>query len=68
MMMTPLAVTARSPGTVPSTLPPLAAARSTMTEPERIEATSAAVMSTGAFRPGMFAVVMMMSTSRACSE
>ncbi len=68
MIVTPLRVTIFSPGTVPSTLPPLAAARSTMTLPDFIDATSALVMSRGAARPGMFAVVMMMSTSRACSE
>jgi hypothetical protein len=41
---------------------------STMTLPGFMLATSAAVTSLGAGLPGMSAVVMMMSTSVACSE
>ena len=58
-------VTTISSATEPSTLPPLAAAMSTMTEPGLIEATISPVMSRGAGRPGMSAVVTMMSTSGA---
>ena len=68
MIVTPLSVTTASPATVPSTLPPLDAAMSTMTLPAFMLATSLAVLSTGAARPGISAVVMMMSTSAACSE
>jgi hypothetical protein len=66
-MITPLAVTVRSPATDPSTLPPWAAAMSTITLPGRMSATAAAVINRGAARPGISAVVMMMSTSAACS-
>jgi hypothetical protein len=41
----------------------LAAAMSTITEPGFIDATISAVISRGAGRPGMSAVVMTMSTS-----
>ena len=67
MILTPLSVTTISSATEPSTLPPLAAAMSTMTEPGFIAATISAVMSRGAGRPGISAVVMMMSTSGACA-
>ena len=67
MILTPLSVTTASPATVPSTLPPLAAAMSTITLPGRIEATISAVMIRGAGRPGISAVVTMMSTSRVWS-
>ena len=67
MIVTPFGVTTTSSGSEPSTLPPLRAARSTMTEPGFIDATMAAVMSRGAGLPGMRAVVMMMSTSLAWS-
>ena len=67
MIVTSLPVTIAFPPTVPSTLPPCAAAMSTMTLPGFIAATSAAVISRGAGRPGISAVVMMMSTSAACS-
>lgn len=67
MMVTPLGVVVFSPGMTPSTLPPLAAAMSTMTDPGFMLLTMSAVMSRGAGRPGMRAVVMMMSTSLACS-
>ena len=40
---------------------------STMTLPDFIDATISSVISRGAGRPGMSAVVMMMSTSGACS-
>ena len=65
MMVTPPWVTF-SPGTVASQLPPASAARSTTTEPGRISASMSRVMSLGAGRPGMSAVVTMMSTSFAC--
>ena len=66
MMVTPLSVTTAWSFTVPSTLPPLAAAMSTITLPGFIEATMSAVMMRGAGRPGISAVVMMMSTSSDC--
>ena len=53
--------TVTSPGTVSSQLPPLSPARSTITLPERIPSTAAAVTSFGAGRPGTSAVVMTMS-------
>mmetsp|Transcript_42886 Transcript_42886/g.81801 ORF Transcript_42886/g.81801 Transcript_42886/m.81801 type:complete len:294 (-) Transcript_42886:1086-1967(-) len=64
--VTPACTTAFS-GTVVATLPPASAARSTMTDPGLMLSTISLVMSTGAARPGMSAVVMMTSTSRACS-
>lgn len=67
MIVTPLSVTIALPATEPSTLPPIAAAMSTITEPDLISATCSAVISFGAGRPGIRAVVMMMSTSFACS-
>ena len=67
MIVTPLSVTTAWPATVPSTLPPFAAAMSTITLPAFMLATISAVISRGAGRPGMSAVVMMMSTSLACS-
>ena len=67
MIETPLGVTTSSSGTEPATLPPWAAAMSTITLPDLIEATISSVISRGAGRPGMRAVVMMMSTSGACS-
>lgn len=66
MMVTPCRTTA-SPGTVSSQLPPCSAAMSTMTLPGFMPCTISAVMSFGAGLPGMSAVVMMMSASRACS-
>ncbi|CAB4952813.1 unannotated protein [freshwater metagenome] len=60
-------MTTASPLTVPSTLPPFWAAMSTITEPGFMLATISAVISNGAGRPGMSAVVMMMSTSVASS-
>ncbi len=61
-----------SPGTVSSQLPPVSAATSTITEPERIRSTALAGMSFGAGRPGTAAVVTttsksgMRSSSAAC--
>jgi hypothetical protein len=55
-----------SPGTLPSTFPPDSAARSTITEPARMPASITLVMSRGAGRPGIAAVVMMMSDSATC--
>ena len=63
MIVTSFDVTIFWPATVPSALPPLAAAMSTMIEPGFIDATMSAVMIRGAGRPGISAVVMMMSTS-----
>jgi hypothetical protein len=67
MTLTPLSVTNSSPGLVTSQLPPVAAAKSTMTEPGFMLATISAVISFGAGLPGIAAVVMMISTSFACS-
>ena len=67
MIVTPPGVTIFSSATAPSTLPPLTAAMSTMTEPGCIEATISPVMSRGAGLPGISAVVMTMSTSLHCS-
>jgi len=53
--------------TVPSTLPPFCAARSTITEPRRILATVSALTSVGAGRFGISAVVMTMSASATAS-
>ena len=47
-----------SPGTVSSQLPPVSAARSTITDPGRIRATAPAGISRGAARPGTSAVVI----------
>ena len=52
-----------TPGSVSSVLPPVSAARSTITEPGFIDRTMSAVMSFGAGRPGIAAVVMTMSFS-----
>mmetsp|Transcript_3647 Transcript_3647/g.5403 ORF Transcript_3647/g.5403 Transcript_3647/m.5403 type:complete len:224 (+) Transcript_3647:98-769(+) len=60
---TPLSVTITSPGTVVSMFPPASAARSTTTDPGFIFATMSFVIMTGALRPGMRAVPMMISTS-----
>ena len=68
MIVTPLSVTYFSPGCVSSQLPPPNAARSTITEPGRICSTISAVISLGEGRPGMAAVVTMMSTLLACSR
>ena len=57
-MDTPFVVTTFSPSTVPMTFPPLTDAMSTMTEPRFMPATMASGMSTGAFRPGIKAVVI----------
>src|SRR5436305_1254861 len=55
MFVTPTIVTpsrtATSPGTVSSQLPPVSAARSTITDPGRIAATAAAGIRRGAARP-----------------
>ena len=53
--------------TVSAQLPPFSAARSTITEPFFIDRTMSSVIRTGAGRLGISAVVMMMSTSRACA-
>ena len=52
-----------SPGRVSSQLPPVSAARSTITEPGRIRSTAEAGISRGAGRPGIAAVVITMSKS-----
>src|SRR5215469_13932509 len=51
----------------PSTLPPRSTARSTTTEPGRIEATISLLTRRGAGRPGMSAVVITMSCFLMCS-
>jgi hypothetical protein len=66
------------PGSVSSQLPPVSAARSTITEPGRIFSTAVAGISFGAGRPGTSAVVTTTSYSgirsssaacwRACSS
>ena len=56
-----------SPASLPSTLPPLSAARSNTTEPGFIERTISAVTMRGALRPGICAVVMTMSWPLMCS-
>mmetsp|Transcript_32280 Transcript_32280/g.81917 ORF Transcript_32280/g.81917 Transcript_32280/m.81917 type:complete len:268 (+) Transcript_32280:504-1307(+) len=65
-IVTPFFVTNFSPGTVASQLPPLAAARSTMTLPRFMMSTMYCLMSFGAGLPGMSAVVMTMSHSPHC--
>ena len=67
MIVTPWPTVTTWSATDPSTLPPCAAAMSTTTLPGFIEATISAVSNRGAGRPGISAVVMTMSTSRACS-
>ena len=62
MIVTPPPTTI-SPGFVSSQLPPVSAARSTITEPGRIRATAVAGMSLGAGRPGIAAVVITRSNS-----
>ena len=66
--MTPLSVTMRSSVFVSAALPPLAAAMSTITEPLRMAAMVSSVISFGAGRPGISAVVMTMSAARASSS
>src|SRR4051812_6145475 len=56
-IVTPSASISR-PGSVSSQLPPVSAARSTITEPRRIPRTASAVTSVGAGRPGIAAVVI----------
>src|SRR5690242_1709144 len=56
-MVTPSRSTT-SPGSVSSQLPPVSAARSTITEPGRIFATAVAGIRRGAARPGISAVVI----------
>ncbi len=65
MTVTPPQSTTSS-ATQASQLPPFAAARSTTTEPGLITSSISRVISTGARRPGMSAVVMTMSTSSHC--
>ena len=67
MILTPWSVTTSLSATEPSTLPPFAAAMSTMTDPGRMVATMSPVMIRGAGLPGMSAVVTMMSVSLTCS-
>ena len=55
------------PGSVNSQLPPRSEAKSTTTLPDFIDSIIAAVMSLGAGLPGISAVVIIMSTSLACS-
>ena len=62
--------TISSPGRVSSQLPPVSAARSTITDPGRMPRTASAVTSFGAGRPGIAAVVITTSKPgiRACSS
>ena len=62
MIFTPC-LTTSLPGSVPSTLPPISAAMSTMTLPGFMLFTISSVTSRGAGRPGMRAVVMTKSAS-----
>lgn len=64
MILTPL-TSVTSPGLVYGQFPPASAARSTITDPLRINPTISSVIVIGAFLPGIRAVVMMMSTSAA---
>ena len=66
MIFTPFSSTV-SPGFEPSTFPPVSAARSTITEPGAISRTASAVISSGAGRPGIWAVVMITSWRFAAS-
>lgn len=66
MIFTPLGVVIIFSGWVRSQLPPVSAARSTITEPGLRMATCSLVISLGAGLPGMRAVVMMMSTYSHC--
>ena len=67
MILTPFLVVTTWPSLDSSQLPPASTARSTITEPGLISATMAAVICTGAVRPGMSAVVMTMSCVLMCS-
>ena len=67
-IVTPLAVTVASPSTVEATLPPLIDAMSTMTAPRFTLESMASSMSLGAGRPGMRAVVTMMSALATASS
>ncbi len=67
MIDTPFGVLTTSSGTEPATFPPWAAAMSTITLPARMLATISSVISRGAGRPGISAVVMTMSASGTCS-
>ena len=55
-------------GLVTSQLPPCSAAKSTMTEPSFIDSTISLVINLGAGLPGIKAVVIIISTSLACSK
>mmetsp|Transcript_19589 Transcript_19589/g.26566 ORF Transcript_19589/g.26566 Transcript_19589/m.26566 type:complete len:224 (+) Transcript_19589:2107-2778(+) len=66
MHFTPLGVTISWSFIVVSMLPPVSAARSTVTDPGFMTSTMSFVISTGALRPGMRAVPMMISTSSHC--
>ena len=66
-IVTPLSVRTTSPAFVPSQLPPASAARSTITEPWRMLPTASAVISFGAGRPGISAVVITTSDFAICT-
>src|SRR5258706_1868491 len=66
MIVTPPTSTSL-PAFVSSTLPPVSAARSTMTDPGRMPLTMSPVTSSGARRPGTAAVVMTTSDFATCS-
>ena len=67
-IFTPLPVTTVSPATVSSQLPPLSAARSTITEPALMAATAAFETIRGAVRPGIAAVVITTSAFAMCAS
>ena len=66
MIFTPFCSTVW-PGFEPSTLPPVSAARSMITEPGAMLLTASAVIRRGAGRPGIWAVVMITSWRLAAS-
>src|SRR6202040_3362427 len=66
LIVTP-ATSTSLPACVSSPLPPVSAARSTMTEPGRMPFTISPVTSSGARRPGTAAVVITMSDFATCS-
>ena len=67
MIFTWFSVVTTFPASVQAQLPPVAAAKSTTTEPGFMESTISFVIKRGAGLPGIAAVVIMISTSLACS-
>ena len=66
--VTPFGVTTALSACVHAALPPFSAARSTITLPRRIASTISCLMSSGAGRLGMSAVVTTISASPTCSS